>query len=208
MRLRPVLLTAAVLAATAVTVPMTASAAGHCASARSTTKLANASGRIFTKPNGPNTRWYACSNRTGRKWFLADAANRGDGVTKVALPRIVRGYAAVAVYDIDSAGEGDWAIRVISLGNGTTRVARSAQGASPAFHEPSEYTVTALVLTPLGWPAWIDDVPGTVDEVQAFDGAGARLLSTGAIDLSTLTASGQSVTWSVQGAAASATLGS
>ena len=64
-----------------------------------------------------------------------------------------------------------------------------------------------LVVTPAGWLAWLSPADASGSRtLQAVDSAGSRVLAGGAIDPASVRASGATVTWTLAGVGASATL--
>ena len=150
---------------------------------------------------GPTTALYACVG-TRRPRFVGLA----DGITKGTL-RVNARYVAYGYAGTDTACTKDMpsdpvcsfrGVRSVDVRTGKERASTNTSSAE------------SLVLTPTGWIAWVTppDPAAMTRTVLAIDASGpaARRLATGVVDPASLTATGQTVAWTADGAPQSATL--
>jgi hypothetical protein len=148
---------------------------------------------------GPESRIYTCV--AGHEPKLLASYEAGT-IPTVTLVRITARYVAYATSTLDTActkySGDDPACRsagIASYDRRTGRVRASAGGIPDA-----------LVLTTAGWPAWTVADAATGHTLTAKVGAQELALGARAIDPASLTATGATVTWTLDGVAQSATL--
>ena len=201
---------AAAIAAAALTAASSApaSAATPCATRGSKTVVATKTARVFKVRVRPRigaafSRYYGCLFSRNRRFrFAEDDFPEQSGWSHIRLAGAYVAYAWHGSCAACDRAPRHVVVQSLRSGRFVTRLAISSEDTA------EDRTVTDLELRPTGSVAWINRVgAGPAHEVQARDGAGARLLDSGpGIDPLSLALGGSTLYWTKAGVAASARL--
>lgn len=172
----------------------------RCLDAGQSTVAANSKVRIFRSRNGT----FACRLPSGKPVPLGDQ----DQYPDIAAVRNARVSGVYVAYEVRASGRSGLSSSVNVRNVATRRQAvmlpstTRAEGAAV----PRYGAVSDLEVTGTGAVAWIVTNAQGILELRKSDHAGASVVSSGAIDPDSLAASGQTIYWTQDGVARSATL--
>lgn len=193
-----VVLGAAVLASPASTSVLTGPK--RCVIAGRATVAANSRVRVFRTGNGT----FACRLPSGRPQPLGDQDQYPDVVTA----RRVHVAGAFVGYELAAARRSGSGSSVNVRNVVTGRLVRAVASTDRAGNPPAagSGSVLDLYVTATGDIAWIVTNPQGITELRKADTAGTSVVSSGAIDRSSLGGSGEVVYWVQEGTARLVTL--
>lgn len=172
----------------------------RCVTAGRVTVAANSRVRVFKTGNGT----FACRLPNGRRQPLGDQDQYPDIVTA----RNVQVAGAFVGYELAAAGRSGTGssvnVRNVVTGRRIRAIASTDRVESPSA--PRSGIVLDLYVTAAGDIAWIVTNPQGITELRKADTAGTSVVSSGAIDSSSLAGSGQVIYWTQGGTPRSATL--
>jgi len=209
LRLTAILASVVIFAAVSASAPARAVKPKPCAVRHATLLARSGTTKLYSRDTnvddlyGPTTTLYGCVGRHKPR-ALGDAYG-----IKAATLRINARYAAFSFAYTDNACTKYMQPEPTCAISGVQSYDLLA-GKSRTFARNT--VADALALTPAGWIAWVTPAPPMTAErtVLGLDSSttpGApRPLATGAIDPASLTASGETVSWTLAGAPQSATL--